>query len=192
MTRSALIDKELLPLCRELEAGMPVFVRELAMLRSEHFVPWHEVAAYSGGWVVCPLVIQIDPVPPVYDLERNRRLCPRSYALVARPRILLAGFSRLMPGCRVLPHTDRPKAGVLRFHLGLGDAAGAALVFDDVEVAASRGSGVLFDQSLTHAAHNTGSQPRDALVVDIELTAGETDALLRSRGAVHWGPTAAS
>ena len=191
MTKQALIDKRLLPLCKQLEAGSEVFQREFSALLPDHFVPWHDTTVYSGGWLVFPLVIQIDPVPTMYDLERNRELCPESFSLLSRhPRILLASVSRLLPGCRIRTHQDLPKAGVVRFHLGLCTAESAALVFEGVEATTPRGESLVFDHSMPHSSHNLGHDVRDVLLVDFEVTAEETEALTRVRGAVNIGPTA--
>ncbi|MBI5850329.1 MAG: aspartyl/asparaginyl beta-hydroxylase domain-containing protein [Planctomycetes bacterium] len=185
------VDPRLVPLCAEIAAHAPIFESELAALQSSDFVPWFDVAVYSGGWLVFPLVAQLDPQPPGFDLARNRLLCPRSHAvLAAHPRILLAGFSRLMPGTRVHPHSDHPGARVLRFHLGLRSAGGTRLVFDGVPRESRRGSTVLFDHSMIHSSHNLGAEPRDLLLVDIRLTDDEVTAVVRARGAVHLGSTA--
>lgn len=191
MTGQALIDMRLLPLCEQLAAGSEVYQREFSALLPDHFVPWHDTEVYSGGWLVFPLVIKIDPVPPMYDLQRNRALCPESFRLLSsHPKILLASVSRLLPGCRIKTHQDLPKAGVVRFHLGLCTAGSSALVFEGVEVSTQPGQSLVFDHSLPHSSHNLGSDIRDVLLVDFEVTAEETEALTRVRGGVNLGETA--
>lgn len=191
MTAPAIVDLRLVPLCREMERAFPVFQRELTAIPEGCFVPWPDRGAYSHGWLTFLLVLAMDPVPPAFDLERNRRLCPESFALLARhERVLAAGVSRLLPGCRVHPHRDFPKRGVLRYHLGLSDSQGAGLSFEGAEVETRRGLGLLFDHSLPHAAYNRGDAPRDVLVVDYEVDAREAEALLAARGGVNLGPSA--
>ena len=185
------VDQRFVPLCAQIAAAAPIFEDELAALRGSDFVPWFDTAVYAGTWQVFPLIAQLDPQPPGFDLARNQRLCPRSHAaLAAHPRILLAGFSRLMPGTRVHPHSDHPGTDVLRFHLGLRSAGHTQLVFDGVPSESRRGSTVLFDHSMIHSSHNLGSEPRDLLLVDIRLTEKEVAAVVRARGAVHLGPSA--
>lgn len=184
------VDPGLVPLCAEIAADLAHFEAELARLVDSDFVPWFDVEVYSGGWLVFPLVAKLAPLPPGFDLERSRRLCPRSCAaLAAHDRVLLAGFSRLMPGTRVHPHSDHPGADVLRFHLGLSTLDRAALAFDDTRVRAERERCVLFDHSMVHSSENLGDRPRDLLLVDIRLLPDEVAAVVASRGAVHLGST---
>lgn len=191
MTIAASIDPDLLPICPELSKAFATFERESAELRADVFKPWIDTEAYAGAWLVCPLIIQHGAVPPIYDVERNRDLCPESARLLARDsRILLASFSRLSPQCKIRTHIDYPKAGVLRIQLGIRGQAGAALVFDDGEVSLEPGELFVFDQSMPHSAYNNGSCPRDVLIVDYELSAIDTAAVVATRDAVNLGPTA--
>jgi len=192
MTCPGLLDVRRFPLCRRLLAGLSVYQRELAALRAEDFVPYPDRHLYSAGWLIFPLVLQWAAPPPFLQLERNRFLCPQTHELLTRqPRILAGGFSRLRAGSRVFPHADRPKAGVLRFHLCLyaGDSAGMEL--DGIDVPARVGQGFVFDQSMLHAARNDGPEDRDALLVDFEVTEAEAAGLRQQRGAVNVGPTSA-
>ena len=182
------IDRSLVPLCAELTSHAAVFEAELARLPGTAFVPWFDVEVYSGDWLVFPLVAKLATQPPGFDLPRNRALCPASAAILeAHPRVLLAGFSRLLPGARVHAHSDHPGANVLRFHLRLGDAERAALQFDEAVSEFRSCRSVLFDHSMPHSSYNLGAAPRDVLLVDILLTAEEVAAVVRARGAVHLG-----
>lgn len=191
MRSPVLVDPSPFALVAAIECGFATFAADCARLQRDHFTAWHDGAAYSGGWMVFPLVMRITPVPPMYDLVRNRRLCPGSSRLLAQhPRILLAAFSRLLPGCLIRPHGDRPRAGVLRFQLGLSGDAGAVSWFGSEEVCVPRGRVIVFDQSMEHSARNLGAVPRDVLLVDLALDADEVRAVVAARGAVHLGPTA--
>ncbi len=191
MNKFGFVDPGLVPLCGRLAGAFDVFESELRGLEQGDFVRWFDVDVYDGEWFVYPIVAQLDPLPPGFDLAHARRRCPRSSALLAaEPQILLAGFSRLMPGTRVRAHTDRPGSNVLRFHLGLSTNDECALGFDRETRSSERGRFVLFDHSMVHSSHNLGAVPRDLLLVDILLGEEEVAAVRAVRGAVHLGPTA--
>jgi beta-hydroxylase len=191
MNPRGFVDPALVPVCGRLASRLDVFERELRALAQADFVPWFDIGVYAGEWVVFPLVARLDPLPPGFDLQRCRQLCPQSAAVLsAEPQVLLAGFSRLLPGTVVHPHTDRPGAHVLRFHLGLVADAGCALAFGGDRRSSERGRGVLFDHSMIHSSHNHSTRPRDLLLVDVRLTPAEIAAVRASRGAVHFGATA--
>ena len=193
MSPSPFIDAALVPLSAALEAQHEVFLKELTLLQPRDFVPWHEKAAYSEGWMIFPLILRMQPVPSQFDLERSRRLCPHSCEILSRhDRILCAGFSRLLPGSRIFRHTDRPKPGVLRMHLGLETSASAPLSFDDETARARTGRIHHFDHSLPHTAENTGEKIRDVLLVDYETLPEEAARISRVRGGVNLGETVLS
>lgn len=185
---SAIVDKDLIPLTRRLEAGADVFRREFSAIDASLFVEWPDYGAYTGGWLVFPLVWETADVPETFELERNRALCPRSSRLLEHEGIRAAGVSRLLPGCRILPHGDLPMPGVLRYHLGLDVPPDAALVLGETEIRLAGGRAVLFDHSMVHSAHNLGAGPRDVLIVDYEVSEDESAALRASRQGVNLGP----
>lgn len=191
MSRSGFIAPELVPLCGRLADAFDVFASELAALTQDDFIPWFDYDVYSGEWFVYPIVARLDPLPLGFDLVRARRQCPRSSALLAQePQVLLAGFSRLMPGTFIRPHTDRPGVDVLRFHLGFGPQPCAELEFPGERRVTGRRHHLLIDHSMTHSSQNQGALPRDVLLVDIRLGPAEAAAVRAVRGDVHLGRTA--
>jgi beta-hydroxylase len=187
----ALIPLDLVPLCGRVVASYEVFRDEVARVPDTLFTDWPDYTLDRHGWSILPLVVRHGEVPAKFELARNRSSCPRSFALLdGHPAILVAGFSRLLPGGWIGRHRDYPMANVLRFHLGLRLEPGAGIHMDDGLAETPLGQGMLFDASLEHYVSNPTSQPRDILLLDILLGPQEIAALRALRGAVNLGPTA--
>lgn len=181
MTTMAVFDVRWFALPSRIAAHCELIQREAAALGPEEFVDWPERAAYSGGWQVFPLRLDLPPAGMVVDLEHNRRRCPGLAALLADPRIPCAGVSRLLPGCHIYPHTDRPEPDVMRFHLGLRCSGRAGLRIGGDAREQVDGAGYVFDHSIQHEAGNLGDQPRDVLLVDFRLSRAELQIVARLR-----------
>lgn len=189
----ALIPLDLVPLCGRVIASFGVFREEVARLPDDSFTDWPDYDLDRQGWLILPLIVRHGDVPASFDLARNRRSCPRSFALLDQHgAILVAGFSRLLPGGRIGRHCDYPLANVLRFHLGLQLTPGAGIHLDDGFAETPLGGGLLFDASLEHHVTNPTEQARDILLLDILCGEEEVAALTRLRGGVNLGPTSAS
>jgi aspartyl/asparaginyl beta-hydroxylase (cupin superfamily) len=117
----------------------------------------------------------------VVDFRRHRARCPESWALLRDPRVILAGFSRLLPGCHIYPHTDHPAFDLLRFHLGLNNAGNAGMRVPGHTLLQSPGQHYVFDSSLEHEAGNLGTTPRDVLLVDFRVAEDELAEVDRLR-----------
>jgi ornithine lipid ester-linked acyl 2-hydroxylase len=179
----AVFPTELFDVARRLAAGFEAFRREVEGLAPDEFLPWPESAAYNEGWQVFPFVMTTMPTGFVVDFRGHRRRCPESWRLLDDPRILVAGFSRLLPGCHIYPHTDHPAFDILRFHLGLDNAGNAGMRVAGRTLEQRPGQHYVFDSALQHEAANLGTRPRDVLLVDFRVTADELREVDRLRAA---------
>ncbi|HEB51937.1 MAG TPA: aspartyl/asparaginyl beta-hydroxylase domain-containing protein [bacterium] len=166
---------------RKLATGYQTFRREAAALAAEEFLPWPETAAYNHGWQVFPFVMLTMPSGFQVDFARHRQRCPESWRLLRDPRVLVAGFSRLLPGCHIYPHSDHPAFDVLRFHIGLSNAGNAGMRCVGATLEQRPGQHYVFDSNLEHEAGNMGRQHRDVLLVDFRLNEQELEELERLR-----------
>jgi hypothetical protein len=172
------LDKNLFRVGREFGRHVGRIADELARLPAAEFVPWPDHAAYSDGWLVLPLLL--DETPPGFDppLDRYRRLCPETWALLqSYPEVITAGFSRLLPGCHIFPHRDLVRDVVYRYHLCLRTGGPAGLRAGEVTKPVAAGADYVFDHREQHESVNLGIEPRDVLLVDFRATTAELAAL---------------
>lgn len=179
----AVFPSELFDLARTLAGGYETFRREAAALDPDEYLPWPERAAYSDGWLAYPFVMTTMPAGFEVDFRRHRARCPGSWQLLRDPRVLLAGFSRLLPGCHIYPHSDHPAFDVMRFHLGLSNAGSAGMRVGSETLYQAPGQHYVFDSAQQHEAGNLGTAPRDVLLVDFRLSDRELEAVDRLRAA---------
>ncbi len=92
-------------------------------------------------------------------------------ALAGVPGLRSALWSVLAPGA-VLPEHCGPNAGVLRYHLGVVCPEGASLTVAGTEVPYLEGGGILFDDTVEHAAVNPAPGERVTLFCEIERPIG--------------------
>ncbi|MCA8970392.1 MAG: aspartyl/asparaginyl beta-hydroxylase domain-containing protein [Planctomycetes bacterium] len=185
------LDPRLFDVCALLSDAASTFVEEVHTLADEEYEAWIDTNAYSGNWQVFPFFVAHAAANQVYDMESNRRRCPRTAALLEPlPRVHIASFSRLLPGTRLPPHTDFPKEGILRIHVGLRGGEHAKFELDGEVVKLKPGELLIFDHSLPHTSYNDGTAPRDLLLVDYEVSDEERRTLVSLRGGVNLGPTA--
>lgn len=177
----AVFPSELFEVARTLAAGYETFRREVAALADDEFLPWPETAAYSHGWQAYPLVMTTMPAGFQVDFRRHRERCPGAWRLLRDPRVLLAGFSRLLPGCHIYLHSDHPAFDVLRFHIGLSNAGNAGMRVGGVTLEQRPGEHYVFDSSLPHEAGNLGAIARDVLLVDFRVGEAELREVDRLR-----------
>ncbi len=86
-------------------------------------------------------------------------------------------WSVLGPGSE-LPEHQGPNAGVLRYHLGVRCGEDAALSVGHVVVPYRDGEGVLFDDTVPHAAWNRGPTDRVTLFLEVYRPLPQPAALL--------------
>lgn len=177
----AVFPSELFEVARTLAAGYATFRAELEALADDEFLPWPETAAYSHGWQAYPFVMTTMPAGFQVDFKKHRARCPGSWRLLRDPRVLLAGFSRLWPGCHIYPHCDHPAFDVLRFHIGLGNAGNAGMRVGGLTLEQRPGEHYVFDSALQHEAGNLGTQKRDVLLVDFRVSDAELREVDRLR-----------
>lgn len=190
MPRRALYPTEMFAVTRDLAAGFQTFRREAAALRPDEFLPWAEGQAYSQGWQVYPFVMVTMPPGLVVDFPAHRARCPDSWRFLNDRRVLLAGFSRLLPGCHIYLHQDSPAFDVLRFHLALANEGQAGLRIGAETKLQTPGESYVFDTACDHEAGNLGAAPRDVLLVDFRLAGKELEEVQRLRAAAGAGAVA--
>lgn len=192
MTNLALYDASLFAVGRRLVAEFATFRSEAEALAEDEFTDWPERTAYSTGWRVFPLLMAGMPPGLCVDFAQNQARCPRSAAVLRRdPRVICGGFSRLLPGCHIYPHTDHPEPFVLRFHLVLRNAGRAGLRVAGETLVLPPGEAQVFDHSFEHEAGNLGTEPRDVLLVDFRLEPAEAALVQRRRAAGGMGAASA-
>lgn len=164
---------ELFEVARKLAAGYETFQQEVEALADNEFLPWPETAAYNQGWEVYPFAFTTMPLGFEVDFRKHRARCPGTWKLLSDPRVLVAGFSRLQPGCHIYKHSDHPAFDVLRFHIGLSNAGQAGMRVIGQTMEQRPGQHYVFDSSLEHEAGNLGKEKRDVLLVDFRVSEAE-------------------
>lgn len=150
-----------------LEANWQTIEHELRQLSPHDFIPYPEryLLHRKTGWDTFGLYFL------GVKIDLNCELCPATTKLLEQvPGLITAGFSRLAPGARILPHSGKP-AGVLRCHLGLSVPNNCALrVGPDIKTWVN-GQCLIFDDTSEHEAWNLSSQHRDVLLLDFKTPA---------------------
>ena len=152
------------PFTPQLEASWQLIRKELDRVPPKNFKEWFERDLYTNRWLVYGLYAFGK------KLGVNCELCPETVKLVEQiPDLVTAGFSKLMPGTRIKPHTGYTNA-VLRCHLGLRvpEPEKCALKVAGVERTWQEGKCLVFDDTSIHEAWNEGDNPRIVLLLDFK------------------------
>ena len=147
----------------ELERSWRRIHEEYLAVQNE-LIDWVERDLYSEGWQVFGLY----SFPHGYALTPNVDRCPFTANLIKTliPQHGAAGFSRLLPGTRIQPHTGF-QGQFLRCHLGLDIPEGdCKLEVGGEHRPWSNGTAMIFDDRLPHAAWNLTPRGRVVLLVD--------------------------
>jgi len=154
------LDTSAFPFVRELESSWEAIRDECLALPQDVYEPWVQREMYGEGWSVYGLVAF------GHRLDAALARCPATAAALAGvPALTTAGFSRLLPGAHILPHTGWVTT-VYRGQLGLVVPDGCALrVGDDVREW-REGEALVFDDTVVHEAWNRSSAPRTVLLFD--------------------------
>jgi len=129
---------------------------------AHQLTPWFEKEIYNNGWDTYGL----------YFKGRRRlshcRLCPDTDKVLRNiPGLTTAGYSRLAPNTKILPHkgyTDQ----VLRYHLGLICPEDCGMRVQDTIYTWHAGVSFVFDDTLEHEAWNNSNSERVILLLDVE------------------------
>jgi len=136
----------------------------LEKLMQERNRGWTVAWDGNGKWLNYALVYHGNTVPGVTE-----QLAPRSLAVLRRiPGIRIGGFSRLLPGAYIAPHTDSTGLNYhsLAFHLCLTGRASLRVGPHWVEQAP--GKVLIFDSNITHEVQN-GDEDRILLYLDFDV-----------------------
>ncbi len=149
------------PFAAELEAGAPVIRGELdALLEDDPFSPWPERELYGQGWDVFGFYFFGNKIAD------NCSKCPRTTDFVEEvPNLTTAGFSRLAPNTRIVPHVGYTDT-VLRCHLGLIAPPDCALRVGGETRRWKENTCLIFDDTVEHEAWNESGEDRVVLLLD--------------------------
>ena len=146
-----------------LEANWQVIRKELEQISGKDFLDWPEKHLYGKGWQTFGLYAF------GMKLGKNCQICPETTKLVDKiPNMVTAGFSLLLPGTHIAPHTGYPD-GVLRCHLGLVGCDGCSLRVGDQVQNWQEGKCLVFDDTTEHEAWNRGDRTRVVLLIDFKM-----------------------
>ena len=152
------------PFIHTLEASWVPIRQELDVLSLEKFKPWYEKDLYTNLWLVYGLYAMGN------KLKENCESCPETVKILEQvPDLMTAGFSALLPGTHIKPHTGFTKM-VLRCHLGLAvpEPEKCVLKVNGVERSWREGKCLIFDDTQMHEAWNNGEKPRVVLLLDFK------------------------
>ncbi len=152
------------PFTKSLESGWRDVREELDRLPFDKFKEWYEKDLYTNKWMVYGFFAFGK------KLEANCEPCPKTVSLLEKvPDLVTAGFSALMPGTHIKPHTGYTGA-VLRCHLGVSvpEPEACALKVAGVERHWREGETFVFDDTSLHEAWNRGTRPRIVLLLDFK------------------------
>lgn len=169
-----LLDPSRFAVLADLERHHAQFLAELDRLEPACFVPWPQRAAYEGAdWLVFPLFLDSHPADLPVDFAANQSRCPESTRILRGLGVLAGAFSRMEPGCHILPHRDHPRPNVLRAHLGLRVPPGSQLRVGQDRGAWQEGRCLVMDGQVEHETANLGSEARTILLVDFCMNDSE-------------------
>ncbi len=143
-----------------LEDGFDAVHAEWSRLPANEWKDWPQASAYAGEWKVFGFRIA------GHDVERNRRRCPATAALLDTiPGLFTAGYSRLGPRTTLPPHRGE-RADMLRCHLGLQIPEDCAIVVDGERYRWHEGETFVFDDTAEHEAWNRSDRWKVVLLID--------------------------
>lgn len=164
-----------------LEANWLTIKKEIELVNQRDFIEWPEKHLYGKGWDVFGLYAF------GLKLGKNCNLCPETTKLVeAIPGMVTAGFSSLVPGTHIAPHTGYPD-GVLRCHLGLIGCDSCALRVGDRTESWTEGKCLVFDDTTEHEAWNRGDRTRIVLLLDFKYPLVEPQKTEKDREGAKTG-----
>lgn len=157
-------DNSLFPFTDLLSTNWCAVRAELDALDKDEFMDWPEHSLYGArGWRTFGLY--------AFGTRQSEGCarCPQTEMIVKQiPGLMMAGFSRLEPGTRIIPHCgyEGYSGYVLRLHLGLNipDECGLR-VGHEIHIW-KEGECIIFDDSVEHEAWNRSNRTRTVLLCD--------------------------
>lgn len=162
------IDAHTFEFVPHLEREWHLILAELQALPDDAFIPYPEryLLDKRTGWDTFGIYFL------GVKIDLNCELCPQTARLVeAIPGMITAGFSRLVPGAHIIPHSGKP-VGVLRCHLGLDVPDQCGLRVGSESRRWEPGRCLVFDDTSEHEAWNLDSRPRTVLLLDFKAPEG--------------------
>ena len=151
-------DTALFPFTGILEQNWRMIRVELDALNAQEFMDWPEHSLYGDqGWETFGLYAFGQRQP-----EGCAR-CPQTERVVRQiPGHMMAGFSRLAPGARIVPHCgyEGYSGYVLRAHLGLDVPEDCAIRVGAETRHWQEGRCFVFDDATEHEAWNNSTRAR--------------------------------
>jgi beta-hydroxylase len=143
---------------KEFEGHTQTIKQEFLAVQRQ-LVDWPEGNIHNGKWKAFGMVFRNQKMP-------TADLVPFTYGLVQKiPRVWIAGFSILLPGCEIYPHEGYTDS-VYRAHLGLFCDGKAYLIVNGEKYHWKEGEIVVFDDTQTHSASNPSDKARVILLLD--------------------------
>ncbi len=149
-----------------LERHFPQIRDEYLSLPDDEYIPWFEPGAYNHGWWITGF-FSLEYSDKEEWFRRVRARCPVTWRVLQEIEGLhLASFSALDPGAIVYPHADQD-SGTIRVHLPLVIPEGCEMWIDGQVHRWQEGRCFVFDNRLTHAAHNPTQRRRGLLLFNV-------------------------
>lgn len=135
-------------------------IRDEYLAVADKTTKWMEPELHNGKWEVFGFYFKGDKV------QANIDRCPKTWELIQSiPNVYIAGFSILRAGAVIHPH-EGYTGDVWRSHLGLICPQGAWIKVGDETHHWKEGEWFVFDDTITHEAHNESNEDRVILIVD--------------------------
>lgn len=132
----------------------------LKNIKSDWMVSWQ-----GKSWYNFPLMYHNN----VIDI--SDQICPKTIEILKKvPSIQIAGYSLILPGGELTPHTDATGKmfGSLACNLMLTDNKNCYLYVKDFRYEHLIGKAVVFDSTYEHWADNQDNKPRVILYIDFK------------------------
>lgn len=184
-------DLEKFPEFKKLVSQYPVILEEFDA--SDFWITWLGDAPNlsktafdfaEGDWFACPVYFKAKTAAKEFSFAEDELKCsqyqtllsikfPKITRLIKKiPHARWAGFSKLAPHAKLLPHVHKPM-NVLIFHLGLiipPNKSAGLRVDNHLHIWEKPGDAIIFDDTFTHTAWNDSDQERVIFYVKFSVS----------------------
>jgi beta-hydroxylase len=170
-TPQMLWEEPTFPFTRYLESQFEAILAEARCLTVEDYDMWPQQEGYTGAWKTY-VFFSRDQTWHLSGLcaEHAKRL-PKTYEVVSRIQgVERAGFSMMLPGTHIIPHSDgkNGELDLLRCHLGIFTNPKSGMRVAGTTIHWGPGKCMVFDGQAEHEAANFGAEPRVVLILDVD------------------------